>query len=621
LPSSSQDRDRSTAAFVQLDDHAEPVAGAPASSQAGGRPANALRVDRAERPARTTTARPRRSQPDATPRGGAPRHQRSPRPPHTRLASGRATTLSRFALVGASGLVVNQLLLWVVVDRGHLGYLAGAVVATQGSTTWNFLLTERLVFPNRTPRTLPRRFLSFAAINNATLLLRVPLLAALVAALRVHYLTANLVTLLVVFAARFAASDQFIWKAAAEPGGPTGAPERVDVVTDLGPHPTPVRPAPSARRRGPVHRYDLGGVVTVASEIVLPELAHFATDTLDQRPDLVIRTGAVGDHRPRARPLVVRAPQFVAYQEHLGRIGANFRVDFADQITIVVGPLLARSPHVVYTNVVEALLRFVLVSRDRVLLHSATIELGGRGVMLTARTDTGKTGTILRLLRERGGAFLSDDMTIVDPSGHAFCYPKPLTISSHTLRAVDQGQLTASQQLALAVQSRVHSKRGRTIGARLAALNLPIMALNATTQAIIPPPKYMVDQLVACAYAPQTTVADLFVIQRGPHALAELPAERAVELLLANTDDAYGFPPFCSIAPAITIGGHDYQQLRERERELLEKFMVTVRTRLLVRDDFSWADAIPTLLAADAATEPPASGWPPSPWSRQGEAV
>ena len=70
----------------------------------------------------------------------------------------------------------------------------------------------------------------------------------------------------------------------------------------------------------------------------------------------------------------------------------------------------------VYTNVVEALLRFVLVSRGYMLLHSACLELDGHGVMLTARTDTGKTGTILRLLREHGGGFLSDDMTIVEPA-------------------------------------------------------------------------------------------------------------------------------------------------------------------------------------------------------------
>ena len=58
------------------------------------------------------------------------------------------------------------------------------------------------------------------------------------------------------------------------------------------------------------------------------------------------------------------------------------------------------------------------------LLHSATVQLGGETVMLSARTDTGKTGTILRLLREHPEArFLSDDMTIVNAAGEAWSFP------------------------------------------------------------------------------------------------------------------------------------------------------------------------------------------------------
>ena len=38
-----------------------------------------------------------------------------------------------------------------------------------------------------------------------------------------------------------------------------------------------------------------------------------------------------------------------------------------------------------YTNVIEALLRFVAVSRGAILLHSACIELDGVGILLSAR--------------------------------------------------------------------------------------------------------------------------------------------------------------------------------------------------------------------------------------------
>ncbi len=519
--------------------------------------------------------------------------------------------MGRFAVVGASGLVVNQVFLWAGVAGLHLHYLVGAIVATQGSTTWNFLLAERWVFPHRKARPLAARLVTFAAINNSMLVLRVPLLALLVSVVHIHYLMSNVISLALLFLTRFLVSDRFIWKAIDIPKasvldddarqGPVHG--TVDHAIDdlLSPRPDVPVDLPTGQRRPghlgspprgrqSVYRYDVGGFVAIQSEVVLRELTRFRTAELDRAPDISIRVGLVGERRLRSRPVLTHAPDFVAYEEHLGPLAANFRLDFADQITVTVGPLLARSPHVVYTNVVEALLRFVLVSRDRILLHSATIELAGRGVMLTARTDTGKTGTILRLLREQQGLFLSDDMTIVGPDGQAYSYPKPLTISSHTLRAVNQDVLSGKEQVKLALQSRLHSREGRAIGSRLAEMNLPIMALNAATQAIVPPPKYMVDRLVPCLYATCTKVEDLFVIERGPTALEELDQHQAVQIMVDNTEDAYGFPPFRYFAPAITIGGEDYASLCAHERRLLTRFLADVRVRRVVRDDFSCYD-------------------------------
>lgn len=58
----------------------------------------------------------------------------------------RVRTIMGFALVGASGIIVNQALLWGQVRFLGVNYLVAAVVATQGSTTWNFSLNELWVF-------------------------------------------------------------------------------------------------------------------------------------------------------------------------------------------------------------------------------------------------------------------------------------------------------------------------------------------------------------------------------------------------------------------------------------------------------------------------------------------
>ena len=82
-------------------------------------------------------------------------------------------------------------------------------------------------------------------------------------------------------------------------------------------------------------------------------------------------------------------------------------------------------------------------------------------MMVTAQTDTGKTTTTLKLLDRYPYSFLSDDLTILCPDGRVLAYPKPLTISRHTLHAVNSPLLSRRERWALIVQSRIHSRTGR----------------------------------------------------------------------------------------------------------------------------------------------------------------
>jgi hypothetical protein len=361
--------------------------------------------------------------------------------------------------------------------------------------------------------------------------------------------------------------------------------------------------APSGERRPTwlEHHYDIPGVVRLGSQIPLPELAYFAVPASPVELGIEIRIGEVGRFRTHAH--VTAGDGVTLYEEHLGRRVSSFKVEMGTPMHVTVAPMLAKSPHVVYTNIVEALLRFTAVAQGRILLHSACLELDGAGVMLSAKTDTGKTGTILRLLREHGARFLSDDMTIVSPDGSCRAFPKPLTISQHTLRAVQADDLTPREWRRLKLQSRLHSKEGRGIGLWLAQSNLPIMGMNAVVQRMVPPPKYTAGRLVHCWTADTTTVTDLFIIQRGSPVTEPIDLETAIDELLWNTDDAYGFPPFATVAPTLHIGGMGWHELRAREREILRMAMSTgVRLSRLGSDSFDWADRIPALLGREPAT-------------------
>jgi dolichol-phosphate mannosyltransferase len=508
-----------------------------------------------------------------------------------------------FGLIGVSGIFVNSAALWFFYHTLGWNNLVGAALATQASTSWNFLLVDLLLYRKRANGTHLGRAVRFFTMNNLLLLARLPVLAFLIDR-GLGVLVANAITLVLLFLVRFVVSDRAIFGA----GARDTRRDPVRVLVDLSD--PAARHNSHARRRSRylAYRYDVAGVVTIGSQLMLPELEFFRAQWIaDRDVDIAVRVGDVGRKGPRKRAAMIESgyPTVIRYEEHLGRLGANFRARLDDHITIDVGPLLARSSHVVYTNIVEPLLRFVMVSRGRMLLHSACVELNGTGVMLSALTDTGKTGTVLRLLREQGGRFLSDDMTVIDGEGNACCFPKPLTISSHTLRAVRANDLTRSEWRRLQIQSRLHSKGGRSIGMALSRFNLPIMGINALTQMLIPPPKYTVDRLVPCRMTSATRVRELFIIERGAPRLADLDKHAALDQLLTNTDDAYGFPPFRYLAPAINIGGQDYHQLRATERDILASFLDNVRVRTLASDSFGWADDIPHLVE-------PGDWWAPS---------
>lgn len=124
----------------------------------------------------------------------------------------RLATGGRFLVVGLLGIGVNQLLLWLLVEFAHLNYLVAAILASQGSTTFNFAGAESWVFHGSWQPGMVRRFLAFDVLNSASLLLRIPILYVLTSGLHVHYLVSNLLAIGVLTLLRFTVADSVIWR-------------------------------------------------------------------------------------------------------------------------------------------------------------------------------------------------------------------------------------------------------------------------------------------------------------------------------------------------------------------------------------------------------------------------
>jgi putative flippase GtrA len=475
-----------------------------------------------------------------------------------------APRFGRFSLVGITGLAVNTAALYGFTQVAGLHYLWGALAATQVSTIWNFVLTDRWVFPGPHKRgNLGVRFVAYAAMNNAALLLRGPMLVVLTGWFGINILISNVLSLCALTVVRYALADRVIW-------------------------------AP----RVAAHYYDVHGLVTLSSPVALPELARFRVPELAEPARIQVVAGRLNDAPFGGELTSTDGRDVITYREPF-EFGARYR--FGESTVVEVTKLVRRSPHVLYTNVVEPLMRWTLAEQGYALVHAACVTSGDQAFLITARTDTGKTTTILKTLDNHDGyGFISDDLTLLGPDGTVLPYPKPLTISQHTLHAVKGSNLTFKERQKLRYQARLHSKEGRSIGMLLAQKGLPAAAMNAVVQILIPPPKYDVTRLIpGTEMAQRAQLAGMLVIQRGGDGEELLAPEDALDTLMENCDDAYGFPPYPVIQDFLhSRNGAD---LRGAERRTTAAALAGVPSLLLKSSTMDWWQRLPRLVDEAAA--------------------
>src|SRR6478672_7190415 len=182
--------------------------------------------------------------------------------------------------------------------------------------------------------------------------------------------------------------------------------------------------------------YDLHGIISVHSDVALPELEGFRIGISIDQPTVRVRIG-------KPNGITKNDSSSIAYHDRSLGLGFALEMIRGETVEIIASPLLRRSAHVLYTNAVEPLLRWLFVEHGFALVHGACVANGDDAYLITARTDTGKTTTILRLLdHEPTWDFLSDDLTLLTPDGRVMMYPKPLTISKHTVSSVSSATLT-----------------------------------------------------------------------------------------------------------------------------------------------------------------------------------
>jgi len=130
-----------------------------------------------------------------------------------------------------------------------------------------------------------------------------------------------------------------------------------------------------------------------------------------------------------------------------------------------------------------------------------------------------------------------------------------------------------------------------------------VATLNAIVQFLIPPPKYQVDRLIpGVQIAPEASVSAMVIIQRGHDEQRVLDPAEAMDILLTNCEDAYGFPPYSDIEHL--LHSRNGKDLRERERAIIAAALEGAPTTLIGSSTMEWYLTIPSILAPPAHTAP-----------------
>jgi len=119
--------------------------------------------------------------------------------------------LAKFAVVGASGAVLNTAVLYALYEWLRMPLLGASAVAVEIAVVSNFLLNDRWTFGARSPAL--RRFVKFNVSSLAGVTVNV-LAVRVFTGLGLHLVLANLVGIALGFAVNFALSSSWVWATA-----------------------------------------------------------------------------------------------------------------------------------------------------------------------------------------------------------------------------------------------------------------------------------------------------------------------------------------------------------------------------------------------------------------------
>ena len=92
----------------------------------------------------------------------------------------------------------------------------------------------------------------------------------------------------------------------------------------------------------------------------------------------------------------------------------------------------------------------------------------------------------------------------------------------------------------------------------------------------------------------------MFIIERGLDEILPISNSEAMQVLLQNCEDAYGFPPYDDVKEFLYC--YDDVDLHDREQAIIRKAMDKLPARVIRSDSLDWWSQIPTFVNDENAS-------------------
>ena len=469
--------------------------------------------------------------------------------------------LIRFLIVVLLGILGNTLLLIFLTQQRNVNYLWAAVFGAELTMLWNFIWFEFWVFSERELQGVRRRFLAdFFLTQLFLLLVQLPVMYFLVSRGLANPVVANLAGILLVSLVRYGLSEQWIWT-------------KGSMIWQ--------------------HRsryYDLHGILGIESDAPLSELGFFETAVPPAQIDLKIRLDRHGTPS--------RLPGGISYDERMGRFGFGLTVLPGEYTEVVVSPLLERSPHFLFTNIVEPVLRWSLVRKGFALVNAGCVTLGDETILLHGLRDIGPA--LFELCKVEGAAFLGDDLTILGRNGCAYSYPKPVTVSPE-MQPTGSDAPRWRERWGVRGQRLLYSQAIRRLGLWLSQRDLPAATLNTYVQWLIPQPKYMLDRFVpGLVYGSSTAVSTILLVSHEKINQSSR-AKQNIEKSLQQRTDSYSFQPQPLLASELSQWQRE--DLQRKELAIIQQALQNSRVKTIQNAPQDWWRLVVNVLSEPSSGE------------------